>query len=209
MSHLEELIQTLCPNGVEVKILEQVCTNIFAGGTPSTNNDDYYGGNIPWLRSGEINFNLIKGTEFYITEKGLANSSTKWIKRHSVLLAMTGATVARSAMNDVPLTANQSVCALETYNQLIDYRYLFYCLSRDYKKIRNMGQGVLTSLNVSNIKKISIPVPPLAVQEEIVRILDTFSSAVTELEAEHAARVRQYEYYRNELLTFPAKQPPL
>ena len=202
MSRLEELIQTLCPHGVDNKNLDQVCSNISAGGTPSTNNSDYYDGNIPWLRSGEINFNHIDKTNFYITKKGLENSSAKWIKRHSVLIAMTGATVARSGVNDIPLTANQSVCALETNELLINYRYLFYCLSRDYEKIRNMGQGVLTSLNITNIKKIVIPVPPLSVQKEIVRILDTFTALEEELVKELEARTKQYEYYRDALLNF-------
>ena len=206
MSRLEELLQTLCPDGVEEQKIEQVCKNVFAGGTPNTSNEDYYEGEIPWLRSGEINFNNIDKTEFSITKKGLENSSARWIKKDSVLLAMTGATVARSGVNNLPLTANQSVCAMEVNDQIIDYKYLYYCLSKDYEKIRNMGQGVLTSLNVSNIRRITVPVPPLPVQDEIVRILDSFTALETELEnqleAELAARVRQYQHYRNELLSF-------
>ena len=57
MSKINDLIKELCPNGVIFKKLDEACTKIYAGGTPSTSHEEYYGGNIKWLRSGEINFN--------------------------------------------------------------------------------------------------------------------------------------------------------
>ena len=187
-------------NGAEVewKPLGEVCDKIFAGGTPSSTKEEYYNGTIPWLRSGEINFNGIDKTEKTITELGFSKSSARWVRKNSVLLAMTGATVARSAVNNIELTANQSVCALETNESIINYKYLYYCLANKYEALKNQGQGVLTSLNLATIKKIQIPVPPLSVQQEIVRILDKF----TQLEAELDCRKRQYEYYRDKLLSF-------
>ena len=119
MSKIEKLIQEFCPNGVEYKVLSDICERIFAGGTPRTSNNEYFKGNIPWLRSGEINFNILNTTEKNISENGLKNSSAKWIRKNSVLLAMTGATVARSGVNSIPLTANQSVCALETNEEKV------------------------------------------------------------------------------------------
>ena len=178
---------------VQYKTLGEVCDKIFAGGTPTSTKEEYYNGTIPWLRSGEINFNEIDKTEKTITELGFSKSSARWVRKNSVLLAMTGATVARSAVNNIKLTANQSVCALETNESIINYKYLYYCLANKYE-----GQGVLSSLNLTTIKKISIPLPPLSVQQEIVRILDKF----TQLEAELDCRKRQYEYYRNALLSF-------
>lgn len=203
MGKLEELINKLCPNGVEFKKIEEVCDNVFAGGTPRTSNQDYYGGNIPWLRSGEINFNIIDDAEIKITEKGLNESSAKWIKEYSVLIAMTGATVARSAVNIKRITANQSVCAMEP-SEIVNYKYLYYYIESMYNNIKGMAQGALTSINLSIIKSISIPVPPLEVQCEIVRILDNFTlhfqRSSTELSTELSARQKQYEYYKNLLL---------
>ena len=191
-------------NGAEVewKPLGEVCDKIFAGGTPSSTKEEYYNGTIPWLRSGEINFNGIDKTEKTITELGFSKSSARWVRKNSVLLAMTGATVARSAVNNIELTANQSVCALETNESIINYKYLYYCLANKYEALKNQGQGVLTSLNLATIKKIQIPVPPLSVQQEIVRILDKFTQLEAELEAELDCRKRQYEYYRDKLLSF-------
>ncbi|ARQ96890.1 type I restriction/modification system, S subunit [Campylobacter lanienae NCTC 13004] len=201
MSKLEELINKLCPNGVEFKKIEEVCDNVFAGGTPRTSNKDYYGGNIPWLRSGEINFNIIDDAEIKITEKGLNESSAKWIKEYSVLIAMTGATVARSAVNIKRITANQSVCAMEP-SEIVNYKFLYYYVESMYNNIKGMAQGALTSINLSIIKSISIPVPPLEVQCEIVRILDNFTLLSAELSAELSARQKQYEYYSKELFNF-------
>lgn len=195
-------------NGAEVewKPLGEVCDKIFAGGTPASTKEEYYNGTIPWLRSGEINFSGIDKTEKTITELGFSKSSARWVRKNSVLLAMTGATVARSAVNNIELTANQSVCALETNESIINYKYLYYCLANKYEALKNQGQGVLSSLNLTTIKKIEIPVPPLSVQQEIVRILDKFTQLEAELkielETELDCRKRQYEYYRDKLLAF-------
>ena len=194
--------------GAEVvwKPLGEVCDKIFAGGTPASTKEEYYNGTIPWLRSGEINFNEIDETEKTITELGFSKSSARWVRKNSVLLAMTGATVARSAVNNIELTANQSVCALETNESIINYKYLYYCLANKYEALKNQGQGVLSSLNLTTIKKIEIPLPPLSVQQEIVRILDKFTQLEAELEAELDCRKRQYEYYRNKLLSYEGNE---
>lgn len=206
MSKIEKLIQEFCPNGVEYKVLSDICERIFAGGTPRTSNNEYFKGNIPWLRSGEINFNILNTTEKNISENGLKNSSAKWIRKNSVLLAMTGATVARSGVNSIPLTANQSVCALETNEEKINYKFLYYILSLNYDIIRSLGQGVLTSLNLQIVKSIQIPVPPLTVQQEIVSILDKFTTLEAELESELEVRRAQYKHYRDQLLCFEGKE---
>ena len=205
MSKLEELIEQYCPDGVEWKTLENVCQKVFAGGTPTSSNSSYYGGDIPWLRSGEVNFNEINSTEKTITEEGYKSSSAKWIEKHSVLIAMTGATVARSAMTMIDLTANQSVCALTPDRSILSYRYLYYWISRSYLQLKGMAQGALTSLNLNIIKALEIPVPPLPVQEEIVRILDTFTELQAELQAELQKRLQQYNYYRDNLLSFEGR----
>ena len=187
---------------VDYKKIEDVCQNIFAGGTPNTKQEEYYDGNIPWIRSGEVDFNVIRTAERNISELGYKNSSAKLIRKGSVVMAMTGATVAKSAIVEFETSANQSVCALETNEDVISYRFLYYVLAKNYFTIKSSAQGALTSLNLSMIKQIEIPVPTLNKQKEIVRILDSFTSMITNLETELASRQKQYEHYRNELLTF-------
>lgn len=197
MSKIDELLNN---EKVEWKKLGEVC-ECFAGGTPNTSIASYYDGDIPWLRSGEINFNIITRTDRNITEEGLKNSSAKKIRKNSIVLAMTGATVGRSAVVEIETTSNQSVAAIENDEKILNYKFLYYYIANKYNYIRSLGQGALTSLNLSIIKNLEIPIPSIKTQEKIVKILDKFTNYVTELQAELQARTKQYEYYRDMLLS--------
>ena len=197
MKFMEKL---LVGEKVEWKKLGEVA-NCFSGGTPKTSNSSFYDGEIPWIRSGEINFNVIKKSERNITKEGLEKSSAKMIKKNSVVLAMTGATVGRTAVVEIETSSNQSVAAIETNNRIINYKYLFYFLAKEYNNLKKLGQGALTSLNLSIIKNIKIPISSIETQEKIVEILDNFTKYVTELQAELQARNKQYNYYRDMLLS--------
>ena len=193
MSKIAELLKN---EKVEWKKLGEVA-NCFAGGTPNTRISSYYDGDIPWIRSGEINFNIITKSERNITEEGLKNSSAKLIKPYSVVLAMTGATVGRSGVVEFSTSCNQSIAAIETNEEVLNYKYLYHYISSKYEAVKSLGQGALTSLNLTIIKNIEIPIPPIQTQKEIVEILDKFTNYVTELQA----RTKQYEYYRDMILS--------
>jgi len=190
---------------VEWKTIDDISKNVFAGGTPSTKHEEYYDGDIPWIRSGEIDFNTITKAERNITKEGYNNSSAKLIRSGSVVMAMTGATVAKSAIVEFETSANQSVCAIETDESVANYKYVYFYLSKEYFKIKSSAQGALTSLNLSMIKQIEIPVPSLEEQTRIVGILDTFTSAIDNLKEQIAQRRKQYEYYRDQLLDLEGK----
>lgn len=206
MSRLDELINELCPDGVEFVPISDICIKITSGGTPKSKNSSYYGGCIPWLRTQEVDWCDIYDTSVKITEDGLSNSSAKWIPENCVIVAMYGATAAKVAINKIPLTTNQACCNLEIDKSKALYRYVFHWLNKEYKSLKAMGQGSQSNINAQIIKKYEIPLPPLPVQSEIVRILDKFTEAKTELtsllSAELTARRKQYEYYRDKLLTF-------
>ena len=202
MSKLDELIKELCPGGVEYKTIQEISKNISSGGTPKTTRKDFYDGDIPWLRTQEVNFCDISDTSVKITQEGLDNSAAKWIPENCVIVAMYGATVGKIGINKIPLTTNQACCNLEIDSTKAKYKYVFYCLSNQYEYIKSLGQGAQTNINAQIVKNLEIPVPPLEVQDEIVRILDKFTSLEAELEAELEARRKQYEYYRDSLLTF-------
>lgn len=206
MSRIDELIQQLCPDGVEYTTIENICRKISSGGTPKSTQREFYNGNIPWLRTQEINWNDIYSTELTITTAGLANSFAKLIPANCVIIAMYGATAAKVAINKIPLTTNQACCNLEIDEKKALYRYIFYWLWKEYKNLQALGQGTQNNLNALVIRKYPVPIPPLPVQEEIVRILDKFTALEAELGAELGAeleaRRKQYEYYRDQLLTF-------
>ena len=199
MKYIEKLL-----NGAEVKwmTVEEISKNISSGGTPRSNVAAYYGGNIPWLRTQEVNFREIWDTGIKITEEGLNSSSAKYIPANCIIVAMYGATVGRVGINKIPLTTNQACANIEVNDNIAYYRYIYHYLSSQYEYIKSLGAGSQTNINAGIVKKIKVPIPPLYVQEEIVRILDKFTTLEAELETELDCRKRQYEYYRNQLLSF-------
>ena len=195
---------------VEWKTLREISTHICSGGTPRKTNSAYYnGGAIPWLRTQEVAFNYIEKVTSFITEEGLRNSSAKWIPSHCVIVAISGATAGRSAVNNIPITTNQHCCNFEINDKIADYKYVFYWVKSQYEQIKGLGRGARADLNADIIGGYPIPIPPLETQAKIVSILDRFDALCHDLTqglpAEIAARKKQYEYYRDKLLTFSRK----
>ncbi|EDV3995603.1 restriction endonuclease subunit S [Escherichia coli] len=206
MSYLEKLL-----DGVEVewKTLEDISIKISSGGTPKTGVSEFYDGDIPWLRTQEVNFCDIWDTEVKITESGVKNSSAKWIPKNCVIVAMYGATVGKIGINKIPMTTNQACANIQLNEEVAHYRYVFHFLCSQYTYIKSLGTGSQTNINAQIVKNIKIPIPcpdnpekSLAIQSEIVRILDKFTALTAELTAELAMRKKQYNYYRDQLLSF-------
>ncbi|WP_083609334.1 restriction endonuclease subunit S [Streptococcus acidominimus] len=194
---------------VEWKTLGEVATKIISGGTPSRANNSYYGGAIPWLRTQEIDFREIYSTELTISEEGLANSSAKWVAENSVIIAMYGATAGKVAINKIPLTTNQACCNIEVNERLVIYRYVYHWLSYNYENLKSMGQGSQSNINIGIVKSFHIPVPSLDIQSRTVQVLDNFDTVCNDLKIglpkEIALRQKQYEFFREKLLTFTAE----
>ena len=187
---------------VEWRTIDEVSNKVSSGGTPATSNNSYYeNGNIPWLRTQEVDFKEIWDTDIKITEEGLNNSSAKWIPKNCVIVAMYGATVGKIAINKIPLTTNQACANIEVNPEIAHYRYVFHYLMSKYEYIKSLGSGSQTNINSQIVKKIRIPIPPLSVQTEIVKILDALTALTSELTSELTLRRKQYEYYREKLLS--------
>lgn len=188
------------------KTVQDVCKKIFSGGTPSTKHSEYYGGSIPWLRTQEVDWCDITDTGIKITKDGLKKSSAKWIPKNCVIVAMYGATAAKVAVNKIALTTNQACCNLEIDEAVALYRYVFYWLSNEYTRLKSLGQGSQSNISGEIVKNYPIPVPSIEQQRCIVHTLDRFDAICNDLTsglpAEIAARQKQYEYYRDKLLTF-------
>ena len=186
--------------------LGEISSKVSSGGTPSSGKDSYYGGDIPWLRTQEVDFGVVTSTGLTITEEGLKNSSAKWIPENCVIVAMYGATAAKVAINGIPLTTNQACCNLQIDPAQAHFRFVFHWVSNQYESLRGLGEGSQSNLNARKVKEFPIPVPALDEQARIVQILDVFDALVNDLSiglpAELAARRKQYEYYRDKLLTF-------
>ena len=211
MTVLDELIQELCPDGVKYKALGEIC-KLVTGATPSKTNAAYWeNGTIPWMSSGEVNLKRVAATEKKITQLGYEKNSTTIVPKHSVVIALAGQgkTRGKVAITEIDLCTNQSLCSM-ICNENLDYKFLYYILDGKYEELRAIsnGDGTRGGLSLKILAPYKIPVPPLPVQHEIVRILDNFTELTEEitekLTAELTARKKQYEYYRDTLLTFGA-----
>lgn len=202
---------------VEWKPLGEVARKIYSGATPDTTVSEYWeNGTVPWMSSGEVNLKTVYRTEKFITEKGLKNSSARLVPANSVVIALAGQgkTRGKVARTRIELTTNQSLAAIVCDPCNLDANYVFHYLESRYENLRkissgNSGRG---GLNLKLISDYCIPIPSpgqpeksLAIQGEIVRILDSFTELTVELTAELAAelelRKKQYRHYRNRLLT--------
>lgn len=205
MSKLQELINKLCPNGVEFKPLGEVF-EMRNGYTPSKNNPEFWeGGTIPWFRMDDIRENgrILSDSIQHITPSAIKGKGL--FEANSFILATT-ATIGEHAMIIADSLANQQFTNLsvrKSLSNLLVTKFIYYYMFivDDFCK-RNTNVSGFASVDMDKLKKMPFPVPPIEVQEEIVRILDSFSDYAAELQAELQARKQQYEYYRNLLLTF-------
>ena len=186
--------------------IQDICTRICSGGTPSSKRHDYYDGNVPWLRTQDIDFNVINQTSATISDEGLKNSAAQWIPANCVIVAMYGATAAKVAVNSIPLTTNQACCNLQIDETKADVRYVFHWLSNEYEHLKALGEGSQSNINAKKVRLYPISLPPFEEQQRIVSILDRFDKLTNDLSsglpAEIEARHKQYEYYRDRLLSF-------
>lgn len=199
MSNLDELIERLCPDGVEYKTLTELF-DTKNGYTPSKSKEEYWtNGTVPWFRMEDIreNGNILSKAIQYVSESAIKGSL---FPADSIIVA-TSATIGQHALIKVPSLANQRFTYLvlkDEFKEQIDIMFIYYCCFKldEYCK-ECLNQGNFASVDMKKFLKFKFPVPPLEVQREIVRILDNFTFLTTELAAELAARQKQYEYYRD------------
>ncbi|HJB73108.1 MAG TPA: restriction endonuclease subunit S [Candidatus Barnesiella merdigallinarum] len=152
--------------------LGEICKNVCSGGTPKSTEPLYYGGDIPWLNTKEVDFCRIDKTEKTITDLGFQNSSAKWVEKNSVIVAMYGATAAKVAINTIPLTTNQACCNLTVNADFADFRFVYFYLCYKYASLAALANGgAQQNLNAQRIKDFEITVPSLNEQKRIADVL--------------------------------------
>lgn len=206
----QENLEALDGKPVEMLRIQDVCNKICSGGTPSSKVAEYYDGDIPWVRTQDVDYGLIEMPSAAISKKGLDNSAAKWIPEGCVIVAMYGATAAKVAMNAIPVTTNQACCNLEVNLEKAFPKYVFHWLASSYEDLKALGEGSQNNISGAKVKNFPIPVPSLATQQKVVDILDRFDVLTTSLTdglpVEIESRKAQYEYYRDRLLDFPRKE---
>lgn len=171
-----------------------------SGATPSRLRKDYYGGNIPWLKTGDLNDGYISDIPEYITETALKETSVKLNPKDSVLIAMYGATIGKVGILSFPATTNQACCACTDY--LVKKMYLFYFLLANREKFIAMGGGGAQP-NISKEKIVStlIPLPPKQEQSRIVEGIEHWLSLVDCIEKNKDNLQRTIKEAKSKILT--------
>ena len=210
MTKLEQLIQELCPNGVEYKKIEDIAIDIYRGS--GIKRDEVTDEGIPCVRYGEIYTTYNIWFDSCVSHTQLEYvKSPKYFEHGDILFAITGESIEEIAKS-IAYIGNEKCLAggdIVVLKHKQDPKYLAYVLSTVDAQIQKSAGRVKSKVvhsNVPAIKSIVIPVPPIEVQAEIVRILDKYTTELDEyllkLAAEAEARQKQYEYYRDKLLTF-------
>lgn len=165
-------------NGVGIESWERKriskCCKLGSGGTPSRKNPNYYTGDIPWIKTGEINWNTVNYSEESITQEAIDNSSAKVYAPGAVLVAMYGMGITRgkAAILGIEAATNQAVCVLQPKGYLFN-RYLYFFFMCNYWDIREQAVGGnQLNLSATIIGKLNIDIPNLEEQYVITELLD-------------------------------------
>jgi len=173
------------------------------GGTPSRKVSSFYCGNIPWLKSGELNDGIIYDSEEKITEIALNSSSAKIFPRGTILIALYGATVGKLGILRINAATNQAICGIYINQKILIQKYLFYFL-HSYRKnlLKKRFGGAQPNISQAIIKDIILPLPPLPEQRRIVaKIEELFTKLDAGVEALKKAK-KQIKRYQQSVLKY-------
>jgi len=171
LAALQLIFDSLEKFGVPMYPLGEVA-NTTSGGTPDRGISDYYGGNIPWIKSGELRDGPIKESEEYITDAGLQNSSAKVFPKGTLVVALYGATVGKTGILAINAASNQAVCAITPNNRVSTF-FLFWFLR--YKRpdfLKGSFGAAQPNISQKVLRETLIPVPTTDLQKEICNFLE-------------------------------------
>ena len=151
-----------------------------SGGTPSRKIPEYYSGDIPWIKTGELNDDYIFETEEHITEEAISHSSAKLFPVNTVAIAMYGATIGKVGILGIAATTNQA-CACGVSNPSANYKYLFYYARSQKDNFIKKGKGgAQPNISQEIIKSHEFPLPPLSEQHRIVDRIESLFAKLDE-----------------------------
>ena len=171
-----------------------------SGGTPSRKILAYYDGEISWIKTGELNDELIYESEEHISSEAIANSSAKLFPIHTVIIAMYGATIGKVGILEIEAATNQA-CACAVSSTAIDYKYLFYYAKSQKEAFIKKGKGgAQPNISQEIIKTHEIPLPPLPEQHRIVNRIESLFAKLDEAKEKAQAVVDGVELRKSAIL---------
>jgi len=188
------------PQGWVFTQIQKVCETT-SGGTPSRKKPEFYNGNIPWVKSGELNDSLILSSEETITELGLQNSNATIFPKRTILMAMYGATIGKLGILNLDASTNQAICAFFNDQRIISSKFLFYFLkySRD-NFIKSGFGGAQNNISQEVIREIKIPIAPLNEQKRIVLKIEKLFSIIDNYDSILKQILSKLHQYQNSFL---------
>ena len=194
----------LIPDDWEVKKFNKF-SKFYSGGTPLTSKSEYYGGEIPFIKSGEIYYDR---TEQFLTQEGLNNSSAKLVYRGDLLYALYGANSGEVAISQLEGAINQAILCIQQNKDEAETIYLYNYLKLEKSNIINKFlQGGQGNLSADIIKNLQIPLPPLPEQKKIADCLSTWDSAIEKQSALINALTDRKKALMQQLLTGKKRLP--
>ncbi|WP_339015111.1 restriction endonuclease subunit S [Aeromonas popoffii] len=197
------------PEDWEIKQIIQF-TDCTAGGTPSTSIASYWGGEHPWMSSGELHLKRVFDVSVRITDEGLGNSSTKYVPADSVLIGLAGQGKTRGtvAIAKIPLCTNQSIASIFPSAEHCP-EFLFYNLDSRYEELRELstGDGGRGGLNLAIIRRLKVIFPDKTEQSAIANVLSDMDSELTALELKLAKAHDLKQGMMQQLLTGRIRLP--
>ena len=152
-----------------------------AGATPSRQHPEYYGGDILWLKTGDLNDGVIQDTSEKITEAGVANSSVKVNQPGNILIAMYGATIGKLGIVGKTLVTNQACCGCTPFTGIYNLYLFYYLLSARSRLIELGSGGAQPNISKTKIENFTFPLPPLEEQKRIVTKIERFMDSISNL----------------------------
>lgn len=177
---------------------------VMTGGTPDRGTPAYWGGSIPWVGTGEIDFNVIASPTEYLTERGLKESAARLLPKGTLLMAMYGQGTTRGKVGILAIEAatNQACAAIIPKAGLIESEFLFYVLEASYTRIRRLSNtGSQENLNSTLIREIPVPVLSKTARDEIVSAAREWNAAIEKATALLAALEQRKQGLMQQLLT--------
>ena len=198
MPDIFELIQQLCPDGVEYRRLGEVCSDIIV---PMRDKPKVFDGSIPWCRIEDVEGHYIRGSHFGlgVSEQVIDDMRLKVFPVGTVICSCS-ASLGTYVINTQPLITNQTFLGLVCGDLMLNY-FLRYWLETQTKYfVSNATRGTIPYVSRKKFEQLNVPILPLAVQQEIVRILDAFDTYCNDMTAglagELAMRRKQFQYWR-------------
>ena len=171
-----------------------------AGGTPNRTIKSYYGGEIPWLKTGDLNDGIIENIPESITEEALQNSSAKLNPTNSILIAMYGATIGKLGILSYPAATNQACCACIEYSAVEKYYLFYFLLSHRHHFIYKGGGGAQPNISKEKILNTAIPLPPIEEQRRIIKAIEKWFLIINIVEANKNEALECIKVAKNKIL---------